>query len=315
MRVLVTGGAGFIASHFIKRLIHENEVVIYDNFTRNSLQFTNLQQHPNLILIEGDVLDYPKLLEATQGVDICVHAAAVAGIYSVDKNATRTMKVNFMGAYHALEACVENKVKRFIGLSTSEVYGPSVYKGKETDCTTLGSIGKKRWVYAVSKLAAEHLAHTYQEEHGLEVITVRPFNVYGPRQVGEGAVQQMVRKALKNEEIVLYNDGTQIRAWCYVADFIDALCKILSIENSEYQVFNIGNPQATITILGLAEKILQMTESKSDIVFEEHPSSEVELRVPNTSLAERVLGCQPKINLEDGLKRTIDWYRSQMENE
>lgn len=314
MRILITGGAGFIASHFIERLVYENEVVVYDNFTRNALRFTSLQNHPNVNSIEGDVLDYPNLLEAMQGVDICVHTAAIAGIYSVGKSPIRTMKVNFVGAYNVLEACVKNKVKRFIGLSTSEVYGPSVYKGKEEDQTTLGPVGEKRWIYGVSKLAAEHFAHAYQEKYDLEVITVRPFNVYGPRQIGGGAVYEMVRKAIRDEDIVVYNDGTQIRSWCYVTDFVDTLCKTLNIVSSEYQVFNIGNPHATITILGLAEKILQMTSSKSNIVFEEHPGAEVELRVPDVSLAKRVLNHQSKIGLEDGLRRTIDWFMSQMED-
>lgn len=313
MRILITGGAGFIASHFIERVVHENEVIVYDNFTRDAIQFTSLSHHHNVNLVEGDVLDSSKLSEAMRGVDICIHAAAVAGIYSVDESAVRTMKVNFMGVYNALEACMKNKVKRFIGLSTSEVYGPSVYKGKEKDCTTLGPIGKKRWIYAVSKLAAEHFAHAYRGEYGLEVITIRPFNVYGPRQVGEGAIQQMVRIALKDEDIVVYNDGTQIRAWCYITDFVDALDKIVNIANSECQVFNIGNPQATITVLSLAEKILRMCGSKSKVIFEKHPGAEVELRVPDISYARRVLGFHPEVSLEDGLRRTIGWYRSQME--
>lgn len=314
MRILITGGAGFIASHLIERLIDENEIIAYDNLTRNSLKFTDLQQHPNMNLIEGDVLDYPNLLKAMQGVDVCIHTAAIAGIYCVNKSNLNTMKVNLLGTYNALEGCIKSNVKRFVDFSTSEVYGPSVYKGKESDYTTLGPISEKRWIYATSKLAAEHLAHTYQEEYGLEVITVRPFNIYGPRQQFDGgAICEMVRKALRDEDVIVYNDGTQIRAWCYVTDFADALHKILDIANFKYQVFNIGNPQSTITVLNLAEKILQMTNSKSKIVFKEHPGIEIDLRIPDISLAKEILDFNPKISLEQGLGKTIDWFRLQVE--
>ena len=313
LKILITGGAGFIASYLIEGLIRGNKIIAYDNLTRNSLKFTDLQQHPNMELVEGDVLNYPILSNAMQGVDICIHTAAIAGLYSTSKNYLNTMKVNLLGTYYALEACVKNNVKRFIDFSTSEVYGPFVYKGKESDYTTLGPINEKRWVYAISKLAAEHLAHTYQEECGLEVITIRPFNIYGPRQtIGGGAISGMVEKALKDEDVIVYNDGTQIRAWCYVTDFADALYEIVGIANFKNQVFNIGNPQATITVLNLAEKILKMTDSKSRIVFRKHPGAEVDLRIPDISLASNILNYKPKVSLEQGLRKTIDWIKFQM---
>jgi len=314
LKILITGGAGFIASYLVEKLIHENEIIAYDNLIKNSLKFTRLQQHPNMKLIEGDVLDYPKLLETMKGVDVCIHTAAIAGIYNVNKDNLNTMKVNLLGTYYVLEVCVKNNVKRFVDFSTSEVYGPFVYKGKESDYTTLGPIGEERWVYAISKLAAEHLAHTYQEAHGLEVVTVRPFNIYGPRQRAGGAVCGMIKKALKDEDITVYNDGTQIRAWCYVTDFADALCEVLQISNFKHPVFNIGNPQATITVLNLAEKILQLTRSKSMIVFKKHPGAEVDLRIPDISLAKELLNYNPKVGLEQGLRKTISWFKFQMKN-
>jgi len=308
--IFITGGAGFIASHLIERLINENNIIVYDNFTRNALKFTEISNHPNLNIIKGDVLESEHLCHSMKNLDICIHAAAIAGIYSVTNNATLTMKVNFIGTYNALEAAVKNKVKRFIDFSTSEVYGPFVYKGKETDSTTLGPVGEKRWVYAVSKLAGEHFAHTYKEEYDLDVITIRPFNVYGPRQVGEGAIQQMVNQALKNEDLTIYNDGTQIRAWCYVTDFVDALYSALFKEEAKNQIFNIGNPEATVTVLGLAEKIIEMTESKSKIIFKAHPGPEVAMRVPDISKASSLLNYYPKVNLENGLQKTIEWYKN-----
>lgn len=307
--VFITGGAGFIASHFAERLIENHKVIIYDNLLRNALKYCSFLSHPNLSFVEGDVLDAKKLTHHMRGADICIHAAAIAGIYSVGTSCTNTMKVNLIGAYNALESAIQNKVKRFIDFSTSEVYGPFVYLGKETDRTTQGYVGEKRWVYAVSKLASEYLTHSYGNEYDLESISIRPFNVYGPRQVGEGAVQQIIALALKNADITIYNNGTQIRSWCYITDFIDALEIIALKEDIGNQVFNIGNPQATVTVLGLAQQIIDLTNSKSSIVFKPHPGPEVEIRIPDISKAQSILGYIPKTDLKDGLIRSIEWYQ------
>lgn len=309
-RIFITGGAGFIASHICDKLIDDNQLVIYDNYTRNAIRFNEyVLQHPNLRSIKADIMDFECLCKNMKGADIVIHCAAIAGIYSIGKKPTMTMKINFIGTYNVLEAAVQNNVRRVVDFSTSEVYGPFIYKGKETDFTTLGPIGETRWIYAISKLAGEHFAHTYEKEYGLEVVTVRPFNVYGPRQVGEGAIQQISKRALKNQDITVYDDGTQIRSWCYISDFVDVLYKALFSKNSKGQVFNIGNPQATITVLGLAEKIIDITNSKSKIIFKAHPGPEVEMRVPDISKANNLLGFDPKVNLNEGLKKSIDWYR------
>jgi nucleoside-diphosphate-sugar epimerase len=314
-KIFITGGAGFIASHICDKLADNNKIVSYDNYTRNAIRFDEkLQQHPNFTALTGDVLEFDHLTESMKDADIVIHCAAVAGIYSVGKNPTMTMKINFLGTYHTLEAAVKNKVKRFIDFSTSEVYGPFVYRGKESDSTTLGPVGEKRWVYAVSKLAGEHFAHTYHDEYDMEVVTIRPFNVYGPRQVGEGAIQQITRRALKNEDIIVYNDGTQIRAWCFVSDFVNALYNALYVPEAAGEVFNIGNPQATITVLRLAEKIIEMTNSQSRIIFKEHPGAEVSMRVPEIEKAINFLQYFPEISLEEGLKRSINWYKEHLED-
>jgi UDP-glucose 4-epimerase len=312
-RIFVTGGAGFIASHLIEKLIENNKIVVYDNFSRNALQYTNLSNHPNLKVIKGDVLDSDHLQKAMQGSDVCIHAAAVAGIYTVGVDPTHTVKVIIFGTYNTLEAAVINKVRRFVDFSTSEVYGPFVYKGKETDVTTIGPVGERRWVYAVSKLAAEHLASTYEDKNDIEVITVRPFNIYGPRQVGEGAIHNMVKRALNNDDIVIYNDGNQIRAWCYIDDFISGMYSILLMTNSKSHVFNLGNPKGTITVLGLAERIIRLSGSKSKIIFKPHPGPEVEMRIPDISKAESMLRFSPKIGLEEGLEMSIEWYRNHLD--
>ena len=312
--IFITGGAGFIASHLVERLLDHHDITVYDNLHRNALKFTSFSNHPRLKFIQGDVLDLDALTRAMAGASVCVHAAAIAGIYSVGKSASLTMKVNFLGAYNALEAAVRNGVRRLVDFSTSEVYGPFVYRGKETDMTTLGKVGEKRWIYAVSKLASEHYSHAFGEENGLEVNSVRPFNVYGPRQIGEGAIQQMVNRALRNEDLTVFNDGTQIRSWCYVTDFVDALQQVMLKDEVRGQVFNIGNPQATVTVLGLAETVIRMTGSKSRIVFRPHPGPEVEMRVPDIDRAKSLLGFQPKIGLQEGLERSIAWYQEHLDS-
>jgi len=308
-RILVTGGAGFIASYIIERLAKNNTVVIYDNLKRNAYQYSSLASNKNVTLVQGDVLDAAKLTNCMQGVDLCIHAAAIAGIYSVGESLTRTMKVNLIGTYNTLEAATANKVGRFMEFSTSEIYGPFIYRGKEDDPASVGPASQKRWIYAISKLAGEHFVHAYSNDFGLKVTTVRPFNVYGPRQVGEGAVQQIVGRALRDEGITVFNDGTQIRSWCYVDDFVDAFMAAIETKKAIGQVFNFGNPQATTTVLGLAETIIRLTGTKSKIQFRPHPGPEVEMRVPDIAKAREILGFQPSVGIEEGLTRSIEWYR------
>jgi UDP-glucuronate decarboxylase len=287
---------------------------VYDNLSRNALRFTPFLRHTNLEFIQGDVLDAGALEQAMEGSDVAIHCAAIAGIYSVVKRPTMTMKVNFLGAYNALEAAVKNKVKLFLEFSTSEVYGPYVYKGSEENLTSQGPVGEKRWSYAVSKLAAEHFGHAYRQEYGLPIITVRPFNIYGPRQVGEGAIRQMILSALKNEAITLFNDGSQIRAWCYVQDFVDAVMLCLASEKAVGNVFNIGNPQGTMTNLNLAQTVIRLAGSSSSIVYKLHPGPEVEMRIPSIQKAQTLLGYAPKVGLDEGIARTIEWYRSRRDD-
>jgi len=307
--IFITGGAGFIASHFIERVIEDNEVVVFDNLHRNALQYTNLQKHKNLRLIKGDVLDNESLAKALGNADIAIHMASIAGVGTVVSMPTTTLKINLIGSYNLLEACREKNVKRYVTFSTSEVYGPNVYQADEAGFTTLGPIGKPRWVYAVSKLASEFLAESYHRQFGIKFTSVRPFNVYGPMQIGEGAIHNFIVRALKNEPLTVHGDGSQIRSWLYISDMVDALQKLLENDKSEGEVFNIGNPQATSTTLQTAETAIRLSSSKSKITFKELKYPEVEIRVPSIEKAKRILGFEPKIGFEEGIKRTIDWYR------
>ena len=227
--------------------------------------------HPHLHFVKGDVMDYDATRRAIDGCHIVIHCAAIAGVYSVDRNAVRTMEVNMLGTHQVVKAALDVGVERFVEFSTSEVYGPFIHKGKEDDLTTIGPIGESRWVYAASKLASEHLSYAHYKEDGLPLAIVRPFNVYGPRQVGDGAIRGMVLQALQHAPITLYNDGTQIRAWCFVEDFVDGVLRCAEKPEAIGQAFNLGNPQGTITNFELANMIIRLTNSKSTIVFKPHP--------------------------------------------
>jgi UDP-glucose 4-epimerase len=200
--IFITGGAGFIANTLISRLISDNKIVVYDNYHRDTLSGSAYSNHKNLSIVKGDVLDLDLLVKSMAGADIVIHAAGIAGIDTVIKNPVRTMQVNMIGTANALEAAKLNQIKdRFIDFSTSEVFGSMAFKSSEDDSTVAGSAGEARWTYAVSKLAGEHLAHAYHKQHQLPIVTVRPFNVYGPGQTGEGAIQIFIKKALTNETI------------------------------------------------------------------------------------------------------------------
>ena len=309
-KIFMTGGAGFIGTTLVSRLIEDNEIVVYDTLQRNALKETNFLNHPNLTLIQGNVLDGEKLKEVIGGSNVVIHLAAIAGIDTVIKSPTMTMKVNMLGTYNVLEAAMTlDNVERFIDFSTSEVYGSYAYKLGEGDTTTMGAVGEARWTYAISKLAGEHLAHSYYKEVGLPVASLRPFNIYGPMQVGEGAIHIFITRVLKNEDIPIHGDGDQIRSWCYVDDITDGILLCLEKREAIGHVFNIGNPKGTITILSLAQKILDICESKSKIVFVPKTYVDVELRIPDIEKAKKILGYVPKIDLDEGIKRTIDWYR------
>jgi UDP-glucose 4-epimerase len=306
--IFITGGAGFIASTLIARLVADNRIVVYDNYTRNSLDSTPYAKHPNLRRVQGDVLDFEYLKEAMRGAQIVVHAAAIAGIDSTVRNPVTTMRVNMIGTANALEAAQQTgEVERFLEFSTSEVFGSQAFKVDEAMQTVTGAVGEARWTYAVSKLAGEHLAHAYFKQHGLPAVTVRPFNVYGPGQTGEGALSIFIRKALKGEDLLIFGDGTQIRAWCYVDDMVEGVLCALEHPNAIGESFNVGNARAVTTIYGLAEAVCRVVGSRSKIVFRPALSADIELRIPNVDKARERIGFVASVDLEEGLARTTTW--------
>jgi len=309
-RIFISGGAGFIANILISKLIDDNKIVVYDNFHRDTLSASNYAGHPNLTIIRGDVLDYPRVLEAMADSQLVVHAAAIAGIDTVIKNPVKTMRVNMIGTANVLEAACAHKISdRFIDFSTSEVFGNYAFKSTEDTATVTGIAGEARWTYAVSKLAGEHLAMAYFKEFGLPTVSVRPFNVYGPGQTGEGALTIFIKRALKNEDIYIYGDGSQIRAWCYVDDFAECLMRCMENPRAVGESFNIGNPRAVVTIFGLAQTVVRVLGSTSKIIFKPALSADIELRIPCVNKAREILGFDAVVDLEEGLAKTADYFR------
>lgn len=309
--IFITGGAGFIANTLIKYYIENNKIIAYDNFHRDTLTGSSFANHPNLTIVKGDVLDFDLLTKSMKGADIVIHAAGIAGIDTVIINPVRTMQVNMIGTANALEAAKINCIKdRFIDFSTSEVFGSMAFRSSESDSTVAGSAGEARWTYAVSKLAGEHLAHAYYRQYSLPVVTVRPFNVYGPGQTGEGAIQIFINRALKNETIKIDGDGNQIRAWCYVDDFVDCLVRCIEDTNAIGQSFNIGNARAVITILGLAQTVCRVLKSDSKIVHEAPLSADIAIRIPSVEKVYEVLGFKAKVDLEEGIRKTAEWVNN-----
>jgi nucleoside-diphosphate-sugar epimerase len=289
-RIFVSGGAGFIGTTLARELVDRNEVVAYDSLHRDALSGTDLGDHPNFTLVQGDILDADAFRAAAAGATHFVHCAAIAGVDTVLESPVRTMRVNVIGTYNALEAALETKdtLERFVDFSTSEVFGTHAFRVEEGQVSTIGSVGEARWTYAVSKLAGEHMAHAYHDELGLPTVTVHPFNVYGPGQIGGGA----------------------IRAWTYVTDMVNGVLACLEHDAAPGQTFNIGNPRSAVTIYDLAQRIRRLSGVEVDIVFQPLHYADVELRIPNVEKARTVLGWEPLVELDEGLEKTIAWYRA-----
>ncbi|HCA41686.1 MAG TPA: epimerase [Bacteroidetes bacterium] len=311
-KILLTGGAGFIGSTLAEKLYKDNEILIYDNFSRNSLQYRKIDLS-KIKIVKGDILDFELLRKTCEEFrpQIVIHLAAIAGIDTVILNPIRTMDVIVTGTFNILKALgkYSSKLERVIDFSTSEVLGSYAYKSTEKSNTNLAPVGEARWTYSISKVAGEHLLHSYYKVHGYPSVTIRPFNIYGPGQVGEGAIQIFIKNAIKNKPIEIHGDGDQIRSWCYVDDMINAIFMCLTNKKAVGEIFNIGNPKGTITISSLAEKIIRLCKSKSKIKYIPKNYVDVELRIPSIEKAQSLLGFQPKTDLNEGIIKTYKWYK------
>lgn len=313
--IFITGGAGFIGSMLAERLIEDNEIIIYDNFLRDAISARPVFKHKNLRTIKGDILDCEFLKRSLGSPTIVVHCAAIAGVDRVIANPTQTLRINLLGTANILDLVREKRgLKRFIDFSTSEVFGQTAFRAAEGDRAVIGAVGEARWTYAISKLAGEHMAYAYYKEFGVPAVTLRPFNVYGPNQVGEGAIHAFMERAIRNEPLVVRGDGIQIRAWCYVDDFIEGVLLAMVKDEAVGESLNIGNARAVVTVYGLASAVIRACGSRSSIVFSNEHYTDVELRVPSVEKTKRILGFEAKVDLEEGLRRTYLHYKEKMKN-
>jgi len=314
-RILLTGGAGFIGSTLAQKLINDNEILIYDNFARDSISNKKISSK-NLRIVKDDILNLDSLKKTCEDFkpQIVVHMAAIAGIDTVIINPVRTLDVNINGTLNLLKALEKYsaKLERVLDFSTSEVLGAYAYKSTEKSSTNFAPVGEARWTYSISKVAGEHILHSYYKQHGYPVVTIRPFNIYGPGQVGEGAIQIFIKNVVNKKDIQIHGDGDQIRSWGYIDDMISGVELCLTSKKAIGEVINIGNPKGTITISSLAEKIVTITKSKSKIVYIPKNYVDVELRIPSIEKAKELLGFFPKVDLNEGILKTYNWYKKNL---
>ena len=313
--ILITGGAGFIGSNLAERLAKDNELILFDRFFQNQpLTFTSLYNDPKVRKVEGDILDAKSLGDLALEADIVVHAAAMVGVGRVCTYPRETLETNFVGTLQILKALEKSShLERFIYFSTSEVFGVNSFNVNEETPTAIGPAAEARWSYAIAKLAGEHLVKAYHCQGGFPVVTVRPFNVFGPRRLGAHAILSFVLNALQGNRIEVHGNGSQIRSWCFIDDFCDALMEMIARPAAVGEDFNVGNPQNTITIYDLARMVLEVTGRTVPIVRIESPFPDIALRTPSLVKAQQILDYKPVYDMRQGLQLTADWYRENLD--
>lgn len=304
-KVLVTGGAGFIGSHLCKRLLEENnEVLCLDNyFTGSKMNVLSMLDNPLFELIRHDIVN-PYIAE----VDEIYNLACPASPIHYQHNPIQTVKISVMGAINMLETAKATNAK-ILQASTSEVYGdPKIHPQVESYWGNVNPIGE-RSCYDEGKRCAETLFMDYHRQSNLKIKIIRIFNTYGPNmQPHDGrVVSNFILQCLRNENITIYGNGNQSRSFQYVDDLIDGMIKMMRTSDDFTGPINIGNPNE-FTILELAETIIQLTNSKSKLIFKPLPKDDPQQRRPDISLAKEKLDWTPKIELREGLKKTIDYF-------
>jgi UDP-glucuronate decarboxylase len=310
-KVLITGGAGFLGSHLTERLLKEgNDVLVVDNFfTGSKHNIARLLDNPRLEVMRHDVT-FPLYVEVNQIYNLACPASPVH--YQYDP--VQTTKTSVHGAINMLGLAKRTRA-RILQASTSEVYGdPEVHPQPESYWGKVNPIGI-RSCYDEGKRCAETLFFDYHRQHQLDIKVVRIFNTYGPRMhPNDGrVVSNFIVQALQGKDITIFGDGQQTRSFCYVDDLIDAMVKMMHSEAGFTGPVNTGNP-GEFTMLQLAETILRLSNSKSKLVFAPLPSDDPKQRQPDITLAKAKLGWEPKVNLEDGLKETIAYFKALLAN-
>ncbi|MFO7741263.1 MAG: GDP-mannose 4,6-dehydratase [Anaerolineae bacterium] len=318
MRILITGGAGFIGSNLVDALMeHGHEVTVLDNLLVGKV--SNIERHlesEHFHFVNGSILDLATLERLVRQVDLIYHLAAVVGVKYVVEDPLHAIVTNVRGTENVLELAFKYWAKTVVA-SSSEVYGKSaeVPLSEESD-RLLGPTTVNRWSYSDAKAIDEYFALAYADR-GLPVSVIRYFNVYGPRLDPKGygsVIAKFIGQALRNVPLTVYDDGTQTRSFTYVDDAVQATIQAATVREAAGKVFNVGSNRET-TINELAQKILQLTDSTSEVTHVPYSSAygsdfeETRRRVPDVRRAKEVLGFEPRTPFEDGLQRTVDWFR------
>ncbi len=309
-RVVVTGGAGFLGSHLCEEYLERgDEVLCLDNFlTGRPENVAHLMPNPGFRLVRADVTDY---LHVGGPVDVVLHFSSPASPVDYLKLPIETLKVGSVGTLHAL-GLARHKGARFVLASTSEVYGdPQVHPQPESYWGHVNPVGP-RGVYDEAKRFAEAVTLAYRTTHGIETGIARIFNTFGPRMRPDDgrAIPTFIRQALRGEPLTVAGDGSQTRSVCYVDDLVTGVLALA--DSAEAGPVNLGNPHE-LSVLDLARWIIRLCDSSSEVVFVERPVDDPSVRRPDTTLARRLLDWSPEVTVEDGLRRTIDWFRSHPE--
>jgi len=307
MTILLTGAAGFLGTHLTKRFLSLGHKVIgVDNFITSSP--SNLEEalrHPNFSFIEHDI---SKPIYFGDKIDWVLHFASPASPIDYGRNQIKTIKVGTLGTYVALGIAKKNNAKFFLA-STSEVYGDPLVHPQTEDYWGNVNPNGARSCYDEAKRAAEAIAFAYHREHGIDIRVIRIFNTFGPvMRANDGrVVSTFICQALKNEDITMFGDGSQTRSFCYVDDLVEGIWRYMHIEKPFTGPVNLGNP-GEFTLIELAEKVIKLTGSKSQIVYQPLPPDDPKRRKPVIDLAKTLFGWEPKISLDEGLTKTIPWF-------
>jgi len=309
MNIVITGGSGFVGSYLCENLINDgHKIIVIDNLLTGSTQnINNLMDNENFLFIEHDVQNH---IEIEDKVDYVLHFASAASPKAYTEHPVNTLKAGSVGTINTLGLAKKHDAEYLLA-STSEVYGDPLISPQNEEYWGNVNPNGERSMYDEAKRFAEAAVATYSRSYGLKTKIVRIFNTYGPRmQLNDGrVVTNFIVQALRNENITIYGDGTQTRSFSYVEDTVAGIISLMN--STEYDVFNIGNPNE-MTVGKLAEKIIELTDSTSEIKYLELPNDDPKQRKPDITKAKTKLNWEPKVNLDEGLSKTIKWVEEQL---
>ena len=310
MNIVLTGGSGFIGSHLSKELLKndENKLIVIDNLLTGNLDnIQDLLDHENATFIQHDVQDR---IEIDEKVDYVFHLASAASPVAYTENPVNTLKAGSLGTINTLGLARKHGAEYFLA-STSEVYGDPLVTPQNEEYWGNVNPNGERSMYDEAKRFAEAATATYARSYDLKTKIIRIFNTYGPNmQLNDGrVVTNLIVQALNDEDLTIYGDGSQTRSFSYVSDTVAGI--IAMMESNHYEVFNIGNPYE-MTVKELAETILKLTKSKSEIIYKPLPNDDPQQRRPDISKANEKLNWEPKVDLETGLSKTIEWIKKEL---